>query len=287
MKRLNLVLPLALLFFVPDSRAFADAGHEHKEGDPTKLGKVHFPISCGAESQKKFDVGLAMLHSFWYGKSDKAFADLAAAVVCSAPLLDMVRYELFGLGRTWNDEYGTAADPEELTKVARVELREKFLQADLGITGKDVLMEQAERDLAPAGGGHAQELEAEADIVERRAPREEPGVLEDEGDLLRVRARHGLAVDQDATRVREHETADHAEHGGLAAAARAQERNELARAHGEAHSLDGRNGPARRHVALAHAVDGDGRGSGHSGFVWVVKRVSVESWDPNPQGGML
>ncbi len=37
-----------------------------------------------------------------------------AAVVCSAPLLDMVRYEQFGLGRTWNDEYGTAEDPEEL-----------------------------------------------------------------------------------------------------------------------------------------------------------------------------
>ena len=39
--------------------------------------------------------------------------DLMRAVVCSAPLLDMVRYERFGLGRTWNDEYGTAADPEE------------------------------------------------------------------------------------------------------------------------------------------------------------------------------
>jgi prolyl oligopeptidase len=39
--------------------------------------------------------------------------DLMAAVVCSAPLLDMIRYERFGLGRTWNDEYGTAADPEE------------------------------------------------------------------------------------------------------------------------------------------------------------------------------
>jgi prolyl oligopeptidase len=36
------------------------------------------------------------------------------AVVCSAPLLDMVRYEEFALGRTWNDEYGTAADAEEL-----------------------------------------------------------------------------------------------------------------------------------------------------------------------------
>ncbi|RJK97125.1 prolyl oligopeptidase family serine peptidase [Vallicoccus soli] len=40
--------------------------------------------------------------------------DLFAAVVCSAPLLDMVRYERFGLGATWNDEYGTAEDPEEL-----------------------------------------------------------------------------------------------------------------------------------------------------------------------------
>jgi prolyl oligopeptidase len=40
--------------------------------------------------------------------------DLYRAVVCSAPLLDMVRYERFGLGQTWNDEFGTAADPVEL-----------------------------------------------------------------------------------------------------------------------------------------------------------------------------
>jgi prolyl oligopeptidase len=40
--------------------------------------------------------------------------DLYRAVVCSAPLLDMVRYERFGLGQTWNDEYGTAEDPVEL-----------------------------------------------------------------------------------------------------------------------------------------------------------------------------
>jgi prolyl oligopeptidase len=40
--------------------------------------------------------------------------ELYAAVVCSAPLLDMVRYERFGLGATWNEEYGTADDPEQL-----------------------------------------------------------------------------------------------------------------------------------------------------------------------------
>jgi len=40
--------------------------------------------------------------------------ELFAAVVCSAPLLDMVRYEKFGLGATWNVEYGSADDPEQL-----------------------------------------------------------------------------------------------------------------------------------------------------------------------------
>lgn len=40
--------------------------------------------------------------------------ELYRAVVCSAPLLDMVRYERFLLGRTWNEEYGSADIPEEL-----------------------------------------------------------------------------------------------------------------------------------------------------------------------------
>ncbi len=39
--------------------------------------------------------------------------DLYAAVVCSAPLLDMVRYELHGLGATWNVEYGSANVAEQ------------------------------------------------------------------------------------------------------------------------------------------------------------------------------
>ncbi len=40
--------------------------------------------------------------------------ELYAAVICSAPLLDMVRYERFGLGQTWNVEYGTASEEEQL-----------------------------------------------------------------------------------------------------------------------------------------------------------------------------
>jgi prolyl oligopeptidase len=36
--------------------------------------------------------------------------DLFAAVICDVPLLDMVRYHLFGSGKTWIPEYGSADD---------------------------------------------------------------------------------------------------------------------------------------------------------------------------------
>ena len=48
------------------------------------------------------------------GAAITQWPDLYAAAICSAPLLDMVRYERFGLGETWNDEYGSAARPREL-----------------------------------------------------------------------------------------------------------------------------------------------------------------------------
>jgi prolyl oligopeptidase len=37
-----------------------------------------------------------------------------AAAVCMAPLLDMARYELTGMGPSWAGEYGSAADPDQL-----------------------------------------------------------------------------------------------------------------------------------------------------------------------------
>ena len=39
--------------------------------------------------------------------------ELFRAVVCQVPLLDMVRYHLFGSGRTWIQEYGSADDPAQ------------------------------------------------------------------------------------------------------------------------------------------------------------------------------
>ncbi|GGO16157.1 prolyl endopeptidase [Microbispora rosea subsp. aerata] len=40
--------------------------------------------------------------------------DLYAAVIAEGPLCDMVRYERFGLGCTWTDEFGSASQPGQL-----------------------------------------------------------------------------------------------------------------------------------------------------------------------------
>ncbi len=39
--------------------------------------------------------------------------ELFKAVVCAVPLLDMLRYHLFGSGKTWVPEYGSAEDPAQ------------------------------------------------------------------------------------------------------------------------------------------------------------------------------
>ncbi len=40
--------------------------------------------------------------------------ELFAAAVCSSPVLDMIRYERFGLGPSWIAEYGSVAEPDQL-----------------------------------------------------------------------------------------------------------------------------------------------------------------------------
>ncbi|MEU3224926.1 prolyl oligopeptidase family serine peptidase [Streptomyces sp. NPDC006976] len=43
--------------------------------------------------------------------------ELYGAVVCAAPLLDMVRYELSGMGASWREEYGSAGDPADFARL--------------------------------------------------------------------------------------------------------------------------------------------------------------------------
>jgi tetratricopeptide (TPR) repeat protein len=54
------------------------AAEHHDHPVPEKLGTVHFPISCSPETQKQFERGVALLHSFAYTAAEKAFRDVAA-----------------------------------------------------------------------------------------------------------------------------------------------------------------------------------------------------------------
>jgi tetratricopeptide (TPR) repeat protein len=41
-----------------------------------RIGKVHFPVSCGLAAQEEFTRGIAMFHSFWFDAASKTFASV-------------------------------------------------------------------------------------------------------------------------------------------------------------------------------------------------------------------
>jgi tetratricopeptide (TPR) repeat protein len=73
MKRLTLTF-MTLMAVCATFAATAVAQHEHPTGDPNKLGKVNFPVSCDPAVQPQLSSAVAMLHSFWYEKASDTFA---------------------------------------------------------------------------------------------------------------------------------------------------------------------------------------------------------------------
>ncbi len=71
-------------------------------------------ISSGVTSAERLAAWGGSNGGLLVGAALTQWPSLFSAVVCSAPLLDMVRYERFGLGETWNTEYGSASSPAEL-----------------------------------------------------------------------------------------------------------------------------------------------------------------------------
>jgi tetratricopeptide (TPR) repeat protein len=69
-------MAIAFLTFFCTSLAMAEEKHPPAASGAEKLGQVHFPISCGAETQIQFDRAVALLHSFWYDEAGKAFTAL-------------------------------------------------------------------------------------------------------------------------------------------------------------------------------------------------------------------
>ena len=73
------VAAAVVLLGIPVMAAFPQ-GHAHGEGAPAgRLGTVHFPTSCAPMVTPQFDRAVALLHSFEFGASIRAFNDVLAA----------------------------------------------------------------------------------------------------------------------------------------------------------------------------------------------------------------
>ena len=104
---------------------------------------------------------------------------------------------------------------------------------------------------------HAGALQAERDVVAHGEMRKQRVVLEHHVDrpLVRRHLRDVLAVEQDAALIRRLEAGQHAQQRGLAAAARAQQREELAGADVERQAIH----RAKAAESLGHALDAQQR----------------------------
>ncbi|MFB9834452.1 prolyl oligopeptidase family serine peptidase [Actinoallomurus acaciae] len=110
------------VFVVANLRGGSEEGEEwHRAGMLDKKQNVFDDFHSAAEkliadgwtSPDRLAVSGGSNGGLLVGAAITQRPDLYAAAVCSAPLLDMVRYERFGLGQTWNVEYGSADDPEQ------------------------------------------------------------------------------------------------------------------------------------------------------------------------------
>ena len=70
-----LLLSVCVLCVVP-ALAQEDEMHAHHHDAAEQLGTVSFPISCAPDSQKAFERGVALLHSFGYEEAEEQFTEI-------------------------------------------------------------------------------------------------------------------------------------------------------------------------------------------------------------------
>ena len=87
--------------------------HEHGASTGEKLGTVAFATSCNAASQPQFNRGVALLHSFEFGRAIEAFTTTLA----SDPSCAMAAWGI-ALSR-WNNPFGVGIRPPAALQLGR------------------------------------------------------------------------------------------------------------------------------------------------------------------------
>src|SRR5215211_5853541 len=79
MKKFKLIARPVILMLLAAARAAAQE-HVHPRGSSTEtLGTVHFETSCNPTAAPLFDRAVALLHSFEFGESIRAFTKVLAS----------------------------------------------------------------------------------------------------------------------------------------------------------------------------------------------------------------
>jgi prolyl oligopeptidase len=99
--------------------------------------------------------------------------ELYGAVVCQVPLLDMIRYHLFGSGKTWIPEYGSADDEAQFRTLYAYS---PYHHVSPGTQYPPLLMMSADHDdrVDPV---HARKFVAAVEAAESALPRPSPVLL--------------------------------------------------------------------------------------------------------------
>ncbi|MEO1272722.1 MAG: prolyl oligopeptidase family serine peptidase, partial [Myxococcota bacterium] len=109
-------------YALPNLRGGGEYGEAwHRDGMLTKkqnvfddfIAAAEYLIAEGYTAPERLAIRGGSNGGLLVGAAMTQRPELFGAVVCAAPLLDMVRYHLFGSGKTWISEYGSADDEEQ------------------------------------------------------------------------------------------------------------------------------------------------------------------------------
>lgn len=112
-------LELGGVYAMPNLRGGGEYGERwHEDGMLSKkqnvfddfIAAAEYLIANGYTKPERLAIRGGSNGGLLVGAAMTQRPDLFRAVICAVPLLDMVRYHLFGSGRTWIPEYGSADD---------------------------------------------------------------------------------------------------------------------------------------------------------------------------------
>src|SRR4051812_38404379 len=132
--------------------ALADESHQHAMSAGSNFGTVHFPTSCSAAAQPKFQRAVAILHSFGYEQARAAFEQTAAAdPQCAMAYwgIAMTHYHSLWEQLAYADGAAAIAKARALAQSnAKTSARERAYIEALALIYGDAGTPQHERDVA-------------------------------------------------------------------------------------------------------------------------------------------